>query len=263
MALAAMAALQAAEGVYEIADGIIGSAKDKKEAEMLKKTRPKASANPEIRANQALAASELSNPDAAANQALEDGVDTALATSLGAMLKGGGTPNDVASVFANNEGGRQRMTAFREQLRQQKIQQLSNAYLTTAQDQKDVFDYNNRQWFDEAQANAMKTAADKQLTNAGIGSLVGAGANYLGAKNQESVNTKTLASQKQMYDDLDANHMARMNQYFNPPKPIVTDWEETADPYADPSGMVGIGFDGQPGIQPNLSRGTYKMGPFQ
>lgn len=234
MALAAvLGGLQAAEGVYELGAGAIGSHKDAQKADELRRTRPKASANPSIKANLALAESELSNPDAASTQAIREGTDGALGASLGALISSGGTPNDVAAVFANDDAGRARMAQYREQLRLNKVNNLSAAYAAEAQDQMNVFDFNNRQWFDETQANAAKTVQDRNMVDAGISNIVGGAANYVSAKNQEKQQGETLKQQKSMYDDLDRRHMERMNDYFNPP-PIVPPGYDNLANFEDP-----------------------------
>lgn len=208
------ASIEAAEGLFKIGSGIVGGINDKKASAELRKTRPKASMSGQIRDNLALAESELSNPDAAAATAWRESTDSALASSIGATLKGGGTPNDVASVFSNNAEGRLRMNQFREQLRQQKVANLSSAYAASASDEKSVFDYNSRQWFDDAQALAEKTRSDKSMLMGGVSDIGAAATNYATLNNQNIQTDKTLAAQKEMYKMQQDGFMQQMSSYF-------------------------------------------------
>ncbi len=208
--------IEASEAGIKSLAGVFGSEKDKKEAKVLKATRPKASFNPEVGANLALAESELSNPDAQAEQAWREGSDSALASAIGATLKGGGTPNDVASVFANNEQGRQNLLKLREQIRMQKVGALSGAYQMASQERDKVFDYNSREWFDDAQANAEKTKRDDSLIWSGVSDL---GAIGVGAASQEAakkIGDKTLKDQASMFETSQEKFMKSLNSYFNP-----------------------------------------------
>lgn len=237
--------LAAATAATKVTSGAIGKAKDKKEAALLRLTRPKASLNPDINSNLALAESELSNGDAGANQAWRESTDSALASSIGATLKGGGTPNDVASVFANSEQGRQNMLKFREQLRQQKVGNLSTAYQLAANDKDKVFDYNSRQWFDDAQANARKSERDNSLMWSGISDIGAIGTNIASQGFAGNQNDKTLADQQAMFDKQQQNFMQQMNSYFNP-TPVVP-----------------INYNNGGGINSNGNDGAFSGGYYQ
>lgn len=204
----------------KITSGAIGKAKDKKEAAKLKATRPKASFNPEISSNLALAESELSNPDAQADQAWRESTDSALASTIGATLKGGGTPNDVASVFANSAQGRQNLLKLREQLRMQKVGALSSAYQLSAQERDKVFDYNSREWFDDAQANAEKTKRDNSLLWSGISDIGSIGTSVASQGFAKKQSDSALKEEKSMYDTQQEKFMQQLSNYFNP-QPVV------------------------------------------
>lgn len=199
---------------YKIISGSVEKGKAKKEAAELKATRPKASANPELQSNLSVAESELTNNSALSNW--KQLSDSDLSASIGAQLKSGGTPNDVGSVFANNEQGRLRMLQFGEQLRQQKIQNLSAAETAVANDQKSVFDYNSREWFDDKQANAMRAQQAKSEVDSGISDLGAGITNFATTKQYENQTQKNLAQQQQMYQEQQDNFMKQMNEYMNP-----------------------------------------------
>lgn len=212
--MAVVAGIGIAESLFKIGAGLVGEAKDKKTAAQLKKTRPVASLNPEIKTNLGLQESELAGGDAQGEQAWREGTDSALGNSIGALIKSGATPNDVASVFANNNVGRQNMLKMREALRSQKVASLSSALGAEADDEKAVFDYNSRAWFDDAQANAQKTASDRALVGGGVSDAFATGTNAAALSNQKNQTTQTLAQEKQMYQDYLTKQQSQLDSYF-------------------------------------------------
>lgn len=160
----------AALGLYSLASGLIKSHKAKKEAEELGKSRPQYSISPYAGEDVSLAQSELSNnvQDTAYNEQM----DRDLASSLDAVLKSGGTPNNISDVFDASAAGRQRYAIMRDNLRLNKINNLVRAH-----------DYYNDQldkqwqinqfapWADKAQANAAARNSASQQINQGINTV--------------------------------------------------------------------------------------------
>ncbi len=116
-----------------------------------------------------------------------DAENRQLAGSLGTILKGGGSVNNVADVFDSSGAGRLRLAQLEDQIRMQQIENLkrSREYMVDQEDK--AFMYNvDSPWKDKAQANA---AAREQATKGIWNGLqtVGAGVmNY--AQGREAAN---------------------------------------------------------------------------
>lgn len=153
--------------------GGIKSAKAKKEAAKLAANRPQLSDSPYLRDNIKLAQSELANGmSSSAERAYEQGMDRTLSSSIGAVLQGGGTANNIADIFDSSQVGQQRMALMRDNLRMNQIQQLSAAGGASEMQRQQRFQFNEfMPWADNAQAASAARAQGQQQMWNGISSL--------------------------------------------------------------------------------------------
>lgn len=111
--------------------------------------------------------------------------------SLGAILRGGGSSNNVADVYAANETGRTRLALLTDQMRLQQINNLMRTREMMRGEQEKEFEFNEwRPWADKAQANA---AARQQSENGIWGAIDGIGSSamgYFGSKYNEKLYDK-------------------------------------------------------------------------
>lgn len=204
----------AAIGVGELAYGIIKEESANKKAKALAASRPVATLNPEIASNLSIAESEFSNANDQVDRSYNEATDSQLAASIGASLKGGGTPNDVASIFSADATGRYNLMQFKEELRRSRLTNLSNALDQEAADKNRVFDFNSRKWFDDAQANAAKQQQAGNLIGTGVSTLGSAAGGFLTNKQMQTQNADALSKQTKMYDDFEKSQQQLMNEYF-------------------------------------------------
>lgn len=162
-------------GAVEAGIGAEKASKAKKRAAQLNQTRPKESISPETQEAVSLEASELSRP----NNPYGD-QDRDFTNSLGAILKGGGDPNSIGSLFSSDNAGRARMATMQEQIRLQKVNNLVSSLRGEGQERQDVFGFNEwAPWADSAQANAQEKQADQSEIYGGINTAVSGLAGYL------------------------------------------------------------------------------------
>jgi hypothetical protein len=160
-------------GVGQAVAGLFGKSKAKKEAERLAASRPKYAESPYAKQGLSLAESELSTGmSGEAKNAYEQGIDRDLSTSLNAVLKGGGSVNNIAEVFGASTQGRQRLAMMKDNLRLNQINNVVRAQNTMTEEREKAFQFNEwAPWADAAKANAgARQAAENQIWG-GIGTL--------------------------------------------------------------------------------------------
>lgn len=171
-------------GAATLVSGIIAKNKAKKEAAKLAASRPKYAPSPDYRDAVQLAKSEVSTGmSGEAKNAYEQGIDRNLSTSLSAILKSGGSANNVAEVFDVANQGRQKLAMMKDNLRLNQINQLVRAQQMNSEEREKGFQFNEwAPWADSAKANAgAREAADQQI-NSGISTIGGAAMSFAGAK---------------------------------------------------------------------------------
>lgn len=143
-------------GLAQTALGFINKGKAKREAAKLAASRPKYQESPYAKEAVSLAESELSTGiSGAAKAAYEEGIDRDLSGSLNAILKGGGSANNVAEVFASSVQGRQRLALMKDNIRLNQINNLTRAQQFATEEREKAFEFNQwAPWADAAQANA-------------------------------------------------------------------------------------------------------------
>lgn len=210
--------ISGALGLGEAAVGLFNSGKADKKAKELAATRPKLGPSQLLKDQLSLAESDLSTGmSAEAKTAYEEGMDKDLSTSLGAITRMGGSPNDVGSVFANSATGRQRLAIMKDNMRLSKINNLVRAQDANEEERQKEFEFNQwMPWSDAAQANAQKKANDQSEIFGGI-STAASGAMRFG--------------QEQESNKLFANYFAPKNNQTNPES------SDTPLPRANPSNV--------------------------
>ena len=143
-------------GLAETAVSLINRGKAVKEAKELQRTRPKREISDELGQTLSLAESELAGGmSTAAERAYNNAMDRQMAGSLSAILRGGGSVNNVGEVFGAGEEGRQRLAMLTDQLRTSQIDSVVKARQTMAEEQDKNFIFNDwMPWKDRQAANA-------------------------------------------------------------------------------------------------------------
>lgn len=162
--------------------GLINAGKAKREAKELARTRPKREISPLYGENLSLAESELAGGmSQAAEAAYANQLDKSTAGSLSAILRGGGSVNNVADIFAGGEEGRQRLALLNDQLRLSQIDTVMKARDMMGQETDKNFIFNDwMPWADKSQANAEARKGANDAIWSGLGTVAGAGMNMLG-----------------------------------------------------------------------------------
>lgn len=157
-------------GTGEAVVGLINAGKAKREAAKLEASRPKYKESPYYKDALSLAQSELSTGmSAEAKNAYEQGISRDLSTSLDAILKGGGSVNNVAQVFDQSQQGRQRLTLMKENLRMNNVNNLVRAQQLNEEQREKAFQFNEwAPWADKAQANAKARQGAEDMIWAGV-----------------------------------------------------------------------------------------------
>lgn len=171
-----------------IAGGVRAS-KAKKEAARLAANRPELSDSPFLRDNIRLAQSELANGmSAGAERSYEQGMDRNLSSSIGAVLQGGGSLNNISNIFDASAQGRQRMALMQDNLRLNQIQNLTAAGGQSEVQRQQQFQFNDfAPWADNAQAaSAARQQGQQQMWNGitSLGSTVAGGISNIQGNNQ-------------------------------------------------------------------------------
>jgi hypothetical protein len=171
-----MAGIALAVGLGTAAAGYFEKKSADKTAGQLQATRPKLSDSPYIKDQLSLAESDLSTGmSGGAKAAYESDLDKSLSTSLSAVLKGGGSVNNVGEIFANDQSGRGRLALMKDNLRLAEIDRVARSRDAAEQEREQQFGINeDAPWKDAAQANAQaRQGAENQIWS-GLGTA-GAG----------------------------------------------------------------------------------------
>ena len=149
-------AVESTIGGIESAVGLINSGKAKKEAERLSKTRPKRSISKYAKDDLALSESELQQGMSAdAERAYENMANKQLSTSLSAILKGGGSVNNVGDVYGKSEEGRANLAILKDQARMSRVNNVIRSYQMMNEEEQANFAFNEfAPWADKSAANA-------------------------------------------------------------------------------------------------------------
>lgn len=180
-------------GLGEAAMGLINAGKANKQAAELERSRPKLTDSPYLKDQLHLAESDLSTGmSAGAKYAYESDMDRSLSSSLGAITRLGGSPNNVGDIFSADANGRARLAIMKDNLRLQQITNLTRAQDASEEERQKQFEFNEwMPWADKAQANAKARESAENEIFSGI-NTAGAGAMRFGQQ-------QTSASQFSSY----------------------------------------------------------------
>lgn len=176
-------------GIAEAGIGLINKGKANKKAAQLAASRPKLGPSEYLKDQLSLSESELSNGmSAGAKTAYEEGLDKDLSSSLGAVTRMGGSPNDVGSVFANNATGRQRLAIMKDNLRLTQINNLTRSQDANEEYSEKQFQFNQwAPWADSAQANAQDKANAQSEIFSGVNTAAGGAMRFGQQQNQKKL----------------------------------------------------------------------------
>lgn len=166
----------AAVGLAQTVTGIVNNKKAKKAAEELERTRPQYRMSTQTGRELDLAESELASGgmSARAEAAYNNLTNQQFAGSLSAILKGGGTVNNVAETFGESEEGRQRLRLLNDEMRLKQIQNLTMARRNYGEQEDKQFMYNvDQPWKDKAAAVAASRQQAQQDIWGGIKTVGG------------------------------------------------------------------------------------------
>lgn len=175
-------AIPVALGAIQIGKSLIGDGKLKKEAAKLEKNRPIKTTSQFDRDATSLAESDLANGmSAEAEQAYNDAVDRGLSTSISALLKGGGSVNNIGEIYGNSEQGRQQLAIMEDQMRLAKINNVLKNYASRSDDEEKNWLVNEYgPYKDKLQAIGQQRQASANSFNAGINTIGSGVMNLLG-----------------------------------------------------------------------------------
>lgn len=166
--MAGIPLIDAAQGVLGLGEevsNLINAGDEKRTAQQLAANRPKYRTSPEISQDLSLAESELNNGNTAAQNAYDTVSNQQFSNSTDAILKSGGSVNNIGDLYGNSMDGRLKLKMMRDNMRLQQIQTLSKAREAKANEEQTQWQVDEfAPWQDKVQANAAArqgTAAQK------------------------------------------------------------------------------------------------------
>lgn len=112
-----------AVSAYNIFGGLVNTSKANPEANYLEKTKPVKKTSQFDRDALNLTGSDLANGmSAESEQAYNDTTDRALSSSISALLKSGGSANNIADIYGNTAEARQQLAVIRDQIRMKNVE---------------------------------------------------------------------------------------------------------------------------------------------
>lgn len=170
-------ALGMAVSAYNIFGGLIGTSKDNAEANYLEKTKPVKKTSQFDRDALNLTESDLANGiSAEADQAYNDTEDRSLSSSLSAILKSGGSANNIADVYGDSSQGRQNMAVMRDQIRMKKVDEyLKQLDVMAQEEEKNWLTNEYGPYINKLKAVGEAKKAHAEQTAKGLDSLGGSG----------------------------------------------------------------------------------------
>lgn len=179
------AGISTAINLAQTVTGFVNAAKARREAKELERSRPKYQISPLSQQELDLSESELANGglSSTAENAYNNLNNKQFSSSLGAILRGGGSVNNVADVFGENDEGRQRLALLSDQMRLNKIRNLSIARQQMMEQQDKEFQVNEfAPWQDAKVANSQARQGAEQQIWSGLSGAGSAVSGYFGAR---------------------------------------------------------------------------------
>ncbi len=144
-----------------------------KKAAALADKRPVYQKQPEITENVALTESDLAKGmSSRAERAYKGQQDKALSSSLDAILKGGGSVNNVGDLYGSGETGRQNLAIMEDNLRVNEVNNVIKARNESAQEGQTAWQVNQfAPYLDQLQAIAAAKQQGAETMSKGIGTV--------------------------------------------------------------------------------------------
>ena len=122
---------------YNIVGGQVNMAKANAEGNFLEKTKPVKKTSQFDKDALSLTGSDLANGmSAEADQAYNDTTDRSLSSSISAILKSGGSANNIGDVYGDTQQGMQNMAIMRDQMRMAKVDKYLKSLDTMAEEEE-------------------------------------------------------------------------------------------------------------------------------
>lgn len=173
----AASATQTGLGAAEAAIGLLEAGKAKREAARLAGLRPKYTASPLAAEGLSLAESDLAKGMSSQATAAYDALtNKQFSSSLDAILRGGGSVNNIGDVFGASGEGRQRLALMKDELRLKQIDNVVRASQRQQEEEEKAWQINLLDpWKDKAAANALARQGAANMIMSGI-NTAGSGA---------------------------------------------------------------------------------------
>jgi hypothetical protein len=157
-------------GVGGLVLGEVHKSEANKKAKALQNSRPTLTPSPYTKDELSLTQSELAGGMGAdAERGYTEQLDKDTSGSLDALIKGGGSVNNVADIFSGKQEGRQRLTMMKENLRLNNIHNFISASRNAEEGRQQEFQFNQfAPWADASQANAQEKQGAEQQINTGV-----------------------------------------------------------------------------------------------
>lgn len=234
------AGIGVAANAAQMIAGIVNAKKTKDIAKELERTRPEYEISDLAQQDLDLAESELASGglSSRAETAYNNLNNQQFSSSLGAILRGGGSVNNVADLYGENQEGRTRLALLNDQMRVQQIGNLMKTRQMMRDEQDKEWQVNDfSPWKDKQKANAEARAQAQNQLWGGIAGVANAGINFAsGAYDQKQYdkyfNTPTSTSDTPGLDEASnfnfnpqptGRMQAGANQFgtnFNPNTPV-------------------------------------------
>lgn len=170
-------ALGMAVAAYNIFGGLINTSKANAEGKFLESTKPVKKTSQFDRDALNLTKSDLANGiSAEADQAYNDSEDRSLSSSISAILKSGGSVNNISDMYGNSAAGRQNMAIVRENLRMKKVDEyLKQLDVMAENEEKNWLTNEYGPYINKLKAVGEAKKAAAEQTAKGLDSLGGSG----------------------------------------------------------------------------------------
>lgn len=175
-------AVPVALGAIQLGSSMIKEDKLAKQAAELAKNRPIKTTSQFDNDALRLSESELSNGmSAGAERAYNDSNDRSISSSISALLKSGGSVNNVGDIYNSSEEGRQKLAILEDQLRMGKINEVLKQYDKQSSEQEKNWMVNEYgPYKDQLQAIGEQRKANAQAKVAGINTMGSGLMNWIG-----------------------------------------------------------------------------------
>lgn len=180
-------------GAAQTVVGLINAGKAKREAKKLENSRPEYDVNPLYGQNLDLAESEVGGLSARGEQAYNQLNDKQFSSSLDAILKSGGSANNISTWYGSGEEGRLKLAQLNDELRMNQIRNVIAARTQVADQDDKAWQWNTQApWLDKSQATAEARKGADQMIWSGLQTLGSSAMQGIDLTNQGKKNDEYL-----------------------------------------------------------------------